>query len=91
MAIVLEQLDIIQQFLPFLRLDGYYVVSDLIGVPDLFSRIRPILRSFRPGSPPDPAVTDLKPRVRPIVTAWVVLSVAVIAVLVIVLVVNAPS
>ncbi|MBW3574781.1 MAG: DivIVA domain-containing protein [Actinobacteria bacterium] len=78
-AIVLEQFDIVYQFLPFLRLDGYYVVSDLIGVPDLFGRIGPILRSLRPGAPPDPAVTELKPRVRPIVTIWVLASVVVIA------------
>ena len=32
-----------QQFLPFLRLDGYYVVSDLIGVPNLFAYMRPVL------------------------------------------------
>ena len=29
-----------QQFMPWLRLDGSYVVADAIGVPDLFSRIR---------------------------------------------------
>jgi putative peptide zinc metalloprotease protein len=29
----LLQVQVLQQMLPFLRLDGYYVVSDLVGVP----------------------------------------------------------
>ena len=39
----------LQQLLPFLRLDGYYILTDLTGVPDLFSRIKPMLRSLDPG------------------------------------------
>lgn len=34
------------QLLPSLRLDGYYVLADLVGVPDLFNRIRPVLRDL---------------------------------------------
>lgn len=89
--IVLEQLAMAYQFLPFLRLDGYYVVSDLIGIPDLFGRIGPILRSLRPGAPPHPAVIELKPRVRIVVTIWVLLSVVAIALFLGAVVVNGPS
>lgn len=32
--IVMQHVLVVMQFLPFLRLDGYYIVSDLIGVPD---------------------------------------------------------
>src|SRR4026208_1155417 len=39
LIIPLEHIEIIHQFLPFLRLDGYYIVSDLTGVPDMFARI----------------------------------------------------
>ncbi len=90
-AIVVEQFRILQQFLPFLRLDGYYLMSDLIGVPDLFGRIGPILRSLRPGATPEPAVTELKPRVRPIVTLWVLASVVAISAFLVGVAVNAPS
>ncbi len=76
--IVFEQLEILQQGLPFLRLDGYYVVSDLVGVPDLFGRIRPILASLLPGAVPGPRVTELRPRVRVVVTIWVALTVVLI-------------
>ncbi len=68
---VTQQLLIIDQFMPWVRLDGYHVVSDLIGVPDLFARIRPILTSLRPGATPDRRVTELKPWARAAVTTWV--------------------
>jgi len=79
LLIVLDQVEILKQGLPFLRLDGYYVVSDLVGVPDLFGRIGPILKSLRPGAEPDPRVTELRPRVRVVVTAWVVLTTVVLS------------
>lgn len=47
----LLQIQVLQQMLPFLRLDGYYVVSDLVGVPDLFRRIGPVLRQASPFGP----------------------------------------
>ena len=40
-------LGMLQQLLPLGRLDGYFVVSDLVGVPDLFNRIGPALRGIR--------------------------------------------
>src|SRR4051812_13547058 len=46
--IPLQHVEIVHQFLPFLRLDGYYIVSDLVGVPDMFSRIGPTLKSLVP-------------------------------------------
>ena len=65
------QMQIVQQLLPLLRLDGYYVLSDLVGVPDLFKRIGPILRSALPGKRTDPLVAELKAHVRVAVTLWV--------------------
>ena len=38
---------VLQQLLPLLRFDGYYVLSDLTGVPDILSRIKPIFRVAR--------------------------------------------
>jgi putative peptide zinc metalloprotease protein len=70
-VIVIQHFEIVHQLLPFLRLDGYYVVADLTGVPDLFARMGPILRSLVPGRAPDTSVTALKPWVRVVVTAWV--------------------
>jgi putative peptide zinc metalloprotease protein len=74
-VIAAQHLAILQQFLPFVRLDGYYVVSDLAGVPDLFHRIGPVLLSLVPGRGAGRAVDDLKPHARTLVTAWVLLTV----------------
>lgn len=70
-VVVLMHIEMAQQLVPAIRLDGYFVLADLAGVPDLFSRVRPILRSMRPGAAPEPRVTELKPRARRIITAWV--------------------
>ena len=35
--VIVQHMQILQQFLPFLRLDGYYILSDLTGVPDMFT------------------------------------------------------
>lgn len=73
--ILVQHIEMAHQFLPFLRLDGYYMVADAVGVPDLFTRIGPILKSMVPGRKPDARVTALKPWVRFFVTAWVVIVV----------------
>src|SRR3712207_147620 len=76
----LQQIQVLQQLLPFLRLDGYYVLSDLVGVPDLFRRIGPVLRSALPFRPTEGEVTELKPWVRRVVAAWVFILVPLLAV-----------
>jgi putative peptide zinc metalloprotease protein len=75
----LLQVQVLQQMLPFLRLDGYYVVSDLVGVPDLFRRIGPVLKSAIPFRKADPEVAQLKPWVRRAVTGWVLVIVPILA------------
>jgi putative peptide zinc metalloprotease protein len=68
---LVQHFQIMQQLLPFLRLDGYYILSDLTGVPDLFQRLRPTLRSLIPWKK-DEQASELKPWVRGVVTAWVI-------------------
>jgi putative peptide zinc metalloprotease protein len=75
-AILLLQFEMIHQFLPFLRLDGYYMIADLAGVPDIFARMKSILLSLLPWRKPDPQVMALKNWVRVVVTGWVILTVA---------------
>jgi putative peptide zinc metalloprotease protein len=80
LVMFLLQVQVLQQMLPFLRLDGYYVVSDLVGVPDLFRRIGPVLRSAIPFHQPEPQVAQLKPWVHRVVTGWVLVIVPVLLV-----------
>jgi putative peptide zinc metalloprotease protein len=79
LLVLIEHLEIVHQLLPVIRLDGYYIVADLTGVPDLFGRIGPILASVVPGHRPDESVKVLKPWVRWAVTAWVVIVVPLLA------------
>ena len=39
----------VRQLAPMLRFDGYHVLADLTGVPDLYPRIGPTLRGLLPG------------------------------------------
>jgi putative peptide zinc metalloprotease protein len=78
LAAGLMHFQMIQQLVPTLRFDGYFVLADIAGVPDLFNRIRPVLLSLIPGRPVDPLVTQLRPFARRIVTAWVVTVVPVL-------------
>lgn len=63
------------QFLPMIRLDGYYILSDLIGVPDLFGGMGPVLLSIIPGRATHPRVLQLKPWVRRTIILWIALVV----------------
>ena len=49
LIILLQNFAMLQQLMPLLRLDGYYIISDLTGVPDILNRLRPILTSIIPG------------------------------------------
>jgi putative peptide zinc metalloprotease protein len=71
LVMLVQQIEIVHQLLPFLRMDGYYILSDLTGVPDMFARIKPTLRSLIPGRDKDASVEELKPWVRVAVTVYV--------------------
>ncbi len=76
--IPIQHLQVLQQFLPFLRLDGYYILSDLTGVPDMFQRLKPTLKSLLPWRGTDDKVDELKPWVRWAISGWVVALVPVL-------------
>ncbi|WP_430296180.1 hypothetical protein [Sinomonas sp. B1-1] len=73
LLVIVTQLQMVQQLPPAVRLDGYFVLADLAGVPDLFSRVVPVLKSLVPGRSPDPRVLELRPVSRWIVTSWVLI------------------
>jgi putative peptide zinc metalloprotease protein len=90
-AVLLVHVEMVQQLLPSLRFDGYFILADLIGVPDLFRRIGPVLRSLIPGRPADPRVQGLKRGARVTLTAWVLVMVPLIIVELGLMILNAPS
>jgi putative peptide zinc metalloprotease protein len=90
LIVPLQIMEMLHQFLPFLRLDGYYIVSDLTGVPDMFARIKPTLKSLNPTTETPDEVTVLKPWVRVAVTAYVFTVVPLLLFLLGLTVINVP-
>ena len=78
LLVATQILQMLRQLLPFVRFDGYHVLADLTGVPDLFARIGPVLKSLVPWRPAHPDARALKPWARAVVTAWVLTVVPVL-------------
>jgi len=74
LVIALTHVEMLEQLLPFVRFDGYFILSDFVGVPDLFARIAPVVRSGlsrgNRGST-DPRVAGLRRHSRIAITVWV--------------------
>jgi putative peptide zinc metalloprotease protein len=91
-VVLLIDLNIFYQCLPFVRLDGYWVLADLTGIPDFFSQIGPFVRSVLPipgweGS----RLPNLKPWVKAVFAIYIVLTVPVLAFLLFLFVRRAPD
>jgi putative peptide zinc metalloprotease protein len=76
--IPLQLFQMMHQLMPFIRADGYHILSDLTGVPDLFARVRPTIVSAIPGREPHERAQVLKRWVRVVVTIWVLAVVPVL-------------
>jgi putative peptide zinc metalloprotease protein len=90
-AVFLIHLEMMQQLMPSLRFDGYFILADLIGVPDLFKRIGPVLRSLIPGQPPDPRIRDLKRIARLTLTTWILIVLPLLLAELTLIILNAPT
>jgi putative peptide zinc metalloprotease protein len=90
LIVATQILQMLRQLLPLVRFDGYHVLADLTGVPDLFQRIGPTLKGLVPGLQRDPAAMALKPWARAVITAWVLTVVPVLAAVLLLLVLTLP-
>ena len=73
-----QLLQMARQLLPFVRFDGYHILADVTGVPDLFAHIKPTLLALAPSRWRRPPTTALKPWARVVVTAWVLLVIPIL-------------
>lgn len=89
-AAFVQHMIVLQQLLPLLRFDGYYVLSDLTGVPDILSRVKPIFRSLVRGRRHEPKVAELKPWVRVVVTLYLIVLIPMLALMIGSIVTSAP-
>src|SRR4051794_1058713 len=78
LVIAAQVLQMVRQLPPLVRFDGYHLLADVTGVPDLFHRIGPTMRSFLPRRWRSPQARALRPWVRVLVTSWVVLVVPIL-------------
>ena len=69
LVVATQLLQMLRQLAPVIRADGYHILSDLIGVPDLFHHIKPTLAGLLPTNWGKPQPLRRGPRW--IVRAWV--------------------
>ena len=75
LVVAAQILQMLRQLTPLVRFDGYHILADLTGVPDLFHRIKPTLLSLWPSRWRSPEAGILKPWARAVITLWVLIVV----------------
>ena len=78
LVVATQILQMIRQLAPLVRFDGYHVLADVTGVPDLYPRIGPTLASLWPTRWNDPKARELKPWAS-VITVWVLAVVPLLA------------
>src|SRR3954463_2167414 len=76
LLIGLQMLEIVKNLSPIIRADGYHILSDATGVPDLYAHMGPTLRRLLPWKRQQPSA--LKGWARVLVTAWVLVIVPIL-------------
>jgi putative peptide zinc metalloprotease protein len=76
LIIALQMLEMVKQLSPMIRADGYHILADATGVPDLYAHIGPTLKRLLPWHRDEPSA--LTGRARVVVTIWVLVIVPVL-------------
>ncbi|HWG95220.1 MAG TPA: hypothetical protein VNU66_13470, partial [Mycobacteriales bacterium] len=90
LVVATQLLQMARQLAPFVRADGYHLLADLTGVPDLFAHVKPTLLGLLPTRWGRPEGRVLRPWARVVVTAWVLVTVPLLIGLLCLLVVLLP-
>jgi putative peptide zinc metalloprotease protein len=90
LVVAMQLIQMVKQLAPFIRADGYHIVADLVGVPDLFAHIKPTLAGLLPTRWRGGQHQSLKPWARAVVTAWVLITVPLLIGLLVLVVVTLP-
>src|SRR3954453_21503130 len=76
LLIAVQMLEMFKNLSPVIRSDGYHILSDATGVPDLYAHIGPTLRRLLPWRRREPSA--LTGRARAFVTVWVLVIVPIL-------------
>ena len=79
LIIALQMLEMVKQLSPMIRADGYHILADATGVPDLYAHIGPTIRRLLPWHRNEPSA--LTGRARAVVTLWVLVIVPILVIL----------
>ena len=79
LVIATQVLQMVRQLAPLVRFDGYHILADLTGVPDLYAHIKPTLLGLLPNRWGKPESKVLKPWAKAVVTVWVLVVVPLLA------------
>jgi putative peptide zinc metalloprotease protein len=90
LIVATQLLLMVRQLAPIVRFDGYHVLADATGVPDLFQRIRPTLLGLLPWRWGNAESRLLKPGARAVITAWVLLVVPLLLFALVVIILSFP-
>ncbi|MGV0718354.1 M50 family metallopeptidase [Mycolicibacterium sp. XJ662] len=90
LVVATQIIQMIRQLTPMVRFDGYHVLADLTGVPDLYGRIKPTLLGMLPWRWREPQANQLKWWARIVVTVWVVTVVPLLIAMLVLAVVALP-
>ena len=90
LLVATQVLQMVQQLLPLLRFDGYHLLADLAGVPDLYQRIRPTLLGLLPHRWRSSENRALKPGARALITLWVLVTIPLMALMLFALITAVP-
>jgi len=90
LVVVTQILQMVRQLIPLVKYDGYHILADATGVPDLFQRIKPTLLGILPWRWGNPEGKVLKPWARAVVTVWVLVTVPVLLFSMVMMVLSLP-
>jgi putative peptide zinc metalloprotease protein len=76
LLIAIQMLEMVRNLSPVIRADGYHILSDATGVPDLYAHIGPTLRRLLPWRRREPSA--LTGRAQVLVTGWVLVIVPIL-------------
>jgi putative peptide zinc metalloprotease protein len=88
LIIAAQVVQMVRQLAPLVRFDGYHILADLTGVPDLYSHIRPTLAGLLPHRWRNESA--LTWWARAVVTVWVLIVVPLLLLLLVLMVVALP-
>jgi len=90
LVVAAQVLQMVRQLPPLIRCDGYHLLADVIGVPDLYQHIGPTLRSFVPGRRRRDRAVALRLWARLVVTGWTLFVVPILVLTVLLSVIALP-